>query len=53
MGHLFEDPKEITPTKCEKCGRIASCEEIPRMGYSQWLCEGCYHAMIISGEIGE
>jgi len=35
-----EDFKVMT-RPCERCQTVAPCEEIPMMGYSEWLCRKC------------
>lgn len=35
---------------CESCGRYVVCEEVPKMGYSAWLCRACAAAAYRSGE---
>ena len=42
-----EEDDEMT---CERCGKTAICEEVPLMGYSEWLCENCGMAAYKSGE---
>ena len=36
--------------KCEKCGKIRHCEEIPMMGYTVMVCKPCNGSMLNSGE---
>lgn len=36
---------------CEKCKKLVKCEEVPFMGYSEWVCKSCYRALLYSGEI--
>ncbi len=43
-----EDKGFVRP--CEKCGKDDYCEEIPLMGYSEWLCKKCAAAAYRKGE---
>jgi len=36
---------------CERCGEEIYCEEIPLMGYSEWLCKKCTAAAYRNGEV--
>ena len=42
-----EDNGFVRP--CERCGEEVHCEEIPMMGYSEWLCRKCAAAAYRSG----
>jgi hypothetical protein len=45
-----KNPDDSETMTCNRCGKTALCEEIPMMGWSEWLCKKCAYSAYRSGD---
>lgn len=46
----IQEDAELSIRPCERCGRTCVVEEIPLMGYSEYMCRKCAAAAYANDE---
>ena len=45
-----KDPEDSELMYCQRCGKYALCEEIPLMGWSEYMCQKCAYGAYRVGD---